>query len=611
MIARAGTLLFAAALLLACGGTSTTPAGGGSSRGAAIDGPAPPPFVVARVDGALAALAADATHVYWADESGVWRRPHGPAGKPERIWKDAFRIVALAPAAGSLFTLDAEHALRGISPDDTAASIAQLDAPAWGLAADGNRAVVGVEEHLEVHAVGAAARSIDLGGVGSALAAHDGVAYAVVTGDGVALVAIELASGKRQVLRSGDALASLEQIAVWGDRVVVSNGDGVEAYGRDDSTVRLSPFGRGSLAADDRGWVSVIPREILVAQGADGVLRAGSAGLAARVAAYPIAVGDVWTYATAYDDDGLALVALPRAGGSLVWTLPVDSTVSACAEAGTTLVCSITTEDDKHVLVEVDGATIVHRFTALDAPCEQIAVEGDEVACMTADGLVFTSARNRSGALAVADVILGARIALHKGRLYLTEGDQVSLLRPDAADKPVVIANGPVTRRRPEATGLGTELVFADDHMYFVSSDGPADGIYQVDEQGRVESFWAYASNRNLHADLVRVGDALYVHDLAAVMRVPLDGSAAREVHREDEDRIIGVYRAGDRVVVEIEGGPTGRTLRALAGDRRAGPATAAATTIVWDAPYDFVAGSERGLIVGADEVLTLIPPPR
>lgn len=598
----------AAALLVAalagCGGKTTGSGGGGGAGGggASVTGPVPDPFVVARLGGELGALAADDRFVYWADETGLWRRAHGPDAPIERLLATERWITRLAPAGDSVFAFDDGLALRGVTPGEAAASVAQLDSVPWGLATDGARAVVGVDDRLEVHAVGAAVRAIALDGVGLALAARGGVAYAVVMGDEPRLVAVDLASGKRRELSRAPELSSAVDAAVWGERVLVSTAEGVVAFDRGGAAHTISPLGDSRIVADAAGWVLIPPAQVPVSHGADGVTRALSPGIDVAVQNANLAAGGVWAYATAYADDGLVLAAMPRFGGGEVWHLEAGAQATACAPSGARLVCSITTLDYEHLLVELDRGTIVHRFTTLDAPCERVAVEGDDVACLTADGTVVTSARQRGGALPVADVELGARLALHKGKLYLAEGDQVSIADPARGGGKRVIAAGPITRRAPENAGLGTDLVFADDRMYFVSAGGPADGIYRVDESGDVEPFWSYSGQRDLHPDLIRLGDALYVHDLAAVYRVPLDGTASSEVHAEAERRIIGLHAAGARLVAEIEGGPSGLALVAVGAG--------AAPQILWNSFYEGASGGDALIIrVGALQALVRIGP--
>lgn len=495
-----------------------------------VTGPdAPPPaYEAARLD-TLIALDADATHIYWIDEAGLWRRPHGADARADRMFaSDELLMLSVGDADVFVATADGVRAI----PKAGGAPIAlgPFDELPIAIAADGDGVfVLGAEELLRFGRGGEPRRAALGHHAYVALAAAGGEAYLAGSGEPGALVRVD-ASDQVSVLSHLPIYENALQVAVSGPWVMVATESVVLAVphrgGPAQVAFRGPVFG---LDADDDGYAAVT----------SGIITQ-RLGDAPRVVALPtdaqflpthlsgvVAVTGPYAYYAAIDgNDGRFVVrAAPRAAAIELWRAPPELPPIAFTMSGDRAYAAFERAEGGSTIVEID-ARGARTLVETELWPFSLAVSGHQVLAV-ADGTIYRLDRKRGQLVQIAEgAFLG--VTLHKRHLYWGGEDMKLWAMKLSGGAPFVVTSFEHYTGEYGSAAV-QEMVFASNHLYLPLGWAGRSVVLQVDERGRSRIFWEGppGADGGLAPTIAKVEDALYVTDGLQIWRIPLDGGTA------------------------------------------------------------------------------------
>jgi len=550
-------VLFGFALVLAaCGGPAkklTTP------PIVKVEPPPPPPFEVA-TSTSINALVTDATHLYWADDQGIYRRPLGPDQKSERLFAAGY-VGHLAPGSTELFFVDGESRIRAVPL--TGGQARDVDAPEdlpWALHAEADAVWYALGEQL-IEITPSGRRTIDVpGAYPGPFTAADGAVFVIRTGedDLYHLDRIDLASGKATEVSRADLLGEVQAMTLVGDELFVLTSDGAIAVPLDGGKPHRSFYGTPTGIAGDAAGYAVGGYGFVVTHARNQAPHLIASGSVADsvIALNAMAVAGEYVYYTSSDNQtgATTLRAAARAGGAILLRLPLDAAVSALGATSDALFAGIETGIGT-ALFQI--GTRKAKPIAPTGWIEQVIAD-DQSILVVADGTL--AGAERGGDLVAITEAPYTPIVLHKGKAYWGEG---SIVRAAAipSGEPFQVIDAATFDEAWLDQQVGG-VAFANDHMYFVVNVGDRQGIAQVDEQRAISWLWTWTPGPDeygtLDPNIVAVGDALFVHDGTFVFQVGADGTGQRVYGdpAQSEDNVTSMvgqlFAAGERLIAKV-----------------------------------------------------------
>jgi hypothetical protein len=566
--------------ILACAIAACAACGGHRGRGQDAP-PAPPPeparrepFVVAQTE-VVHAIARDASHLYWADSTGIRRRPLGgsDAGKAELVHDataDWGQVVAMVVHDGRIYASDgADVAAVPIGGGDAIELATGLDVVALAVADDG--AYLALTDRIVRVPLGGGA-PVELAGgqtrIGDLVVAGDHVYWTDYADDPTAIAGYgygygyygapdpgEKGSVRRTARRRGavDEIASAQNgpfgLAVIGDRVwwCTDRGPGLVSAPVGGGELRVEQAGRfDRLAVDDRGVVVRNVNGFVIERGhGDGArVELRLIGDAAWMASTRAAVlDDEWVYAITHRlwETPTAIVALPRQRE------PIEVIATT-----TSPVLRTSAHDGDVYWVEVErdrGTFAIHRADASGGARRELARDDGYITELAVGGGHVYVALDQSSIRRVpitggtlhhfarAEQSSVTGLTVHRNHVFWLDGSILVAKQRRRGQRRLVVAQGDGYSYGE----VGIDLVFDDDYVYLTNFGGAA-GVFRISERGRVDMVWD-GSHTYPGKDLVRIGDELFFAGSGSTVIWRLrPGETAEPLHRTGISTQYGSY---------------------------------------------------------------------
>jgi hypothetical protein len=540
----------------------------------------------------ILAIARDATHLYWADLTGVHRRPLGgpDAGGTKRLtdataaWgnvaamavsgdrlylSDGLSVTVMPAAGGELEEVSLDGlavgqivvALAGIGDGDaivaTAGEIVRLPR--------GGRPVVLAEGQVAVTSVAVDGEHVywtDYGEDPASVPIAPGSYY---YGGGDPSLYLDGPGVVRRVALSGGAVAELatsqrgpSSVAVWDGRIwwASDRGPGVQSAPVAGGEARVEVRGRfDRLARDGRGLVaknaSGLVTEWSGPNGATtGEVRMTADGRWLPAWGKPLLLTDEWVYLVAMHpyEARNAVFALPRQDEAVDVVAAVDeSIVRVRVRDGVVWwLASMRGTPGLAISQRDPSSGEVRRLATHEGWVTDVAV-GDRELYFSEDASIYRVTSRGLSRFATSNSYAVA-LTVHRNHVFWCDNNQL-MAKKRKGGQPFL-----VTQFAPYGNAeAGSDLVFDDDFAYLIAYGGEAQSIFRISERGDVASVWSTANTQVYpQRDLVSVGGELYfagannATGAPAIYRLGSDG---------DGSLVQPLGSGGDRYVSELVAG--------------------------------------------------------